>query len=112
MAKLTDVCQTTDVPPGTMKGFKCGDLDVLVANVGGEFYAVEGVCPHMSGYLASGRLEGADVVCPVHGARYDLKTGKVSKDLPWLMKKLSKTQPRVLATHPVQVRAGKVPVGI
>ncbi len=111
MAAFTDVCKTADIPAGTMKGFKCGDLDVLVANVGGTLYAVEGICPHMSGYLARGRLEGADVVCPVHGARYDLRTGKVTKDVPWIMKKMSKTAPRDLATYPVRVENGTVSVG-
>jgi 3-phenylpropionate/trans-cinnamate dioxygenase ferredoxin subunit len=111
MAKFTEVCKTTEIPAGTMKGFKVGDLEVLVANVEGNLYAVEGVCPHMSGYLARGKLEGTDVVCPVHGARYDVKTGKVTKDVPWLMKKLSKTQARALACYPVRVQDGKVSVG-
>ena len=110
MSRYKELCAGVDVPPGTMKGFKVGDLDVLVANVEGTFYAVEGICPHMSGYLAKGRLEGTDVVCPVHGARYDMKTGKVTKDIPWIMKRMSKTQARELATYPVRVEGGTVSI--
>jgi nitrite reductase/ring-hydroxylating ferredoxin subunit len=50
MPRYKELCAGVDVPPGKMKGFKVGDLDVLVANVEGTFYAVEGTCPHMSGY--------------------------------------------------------------
>jgi 3-phenylpropionate/trans-cinnamate dioxygenase ferredoxin subunit len=110
MAPFKELCAVGGVPPGTMKGFKVGDLDVLVANVEGTFYAVEGICPHMSGYLAKGRLEGSAVVCPVHGARYDMKTGKVTKDIPWIMKRMSKSQPRQLATYLVRVEGGTVSV--
>jgi 3-phenylpropionate/trans-cinnamate dioxygenase ferredoxin subunit len=109
---FTNVCTVGDIPPGTMKGFMCGDLDVLVANVDGELFAVEGLCPHMAGYLARGRLEGTNVVCPVHGAKYDMKTGKMTKDIPWIIKSLSKTRPRDLAAYPVRIVDGMVSVGI
>ena len=93
-----------------MKGFKCGDKEVLVAQVEGQFYAVEGVCPHMSGYLAKGRLAGANVVCPVHGAEYDVRSGKLMKSVPWIMKRMSKTLPRDLESYPVEVEDGTVSI--
>lgn len=107
-----DVCAITDLPPETMKGFKCGDLDVLLANVAGQVYAVEGLCPHMSGYLARGRLEGETVICPVHGAKYSVKSGQLLKDIPWILKKLSKTAPRDLLVNQVRVDGGKIAIDI
>lgn len=107
-----NVCASIDLPPGPMKGVKCGDLDVLVANVAGQVYAVEGICPHMSGYLARGKLEGEIVRCPVHGASYSVKTGKLIRDIPWIMKKMSKTAPRDLGIYQVQIDDGKISIGL
>ena len=112
MQEFTKVCKTEEVPSGTMKGFKCGEHDVLIAQLNGEFFAVEGICPHMSGYLAKGKLEGTEVVCPVHGARYDVKTGKIMKSIPWIMKRMSKSLPRDLVTYPVRVENEVVSVGV
>jgi nitrite reductase/ring-hydroxylating ferredoxin subunit len=112
MATFIEVCKAAALPVGTMKGFKVGELDVVVANVGGALHAMDGICPHMSGYLARGKLEGAEVVCPVHGARYDVKTGKVTKGVPWIIKAMSKTLPQDLATYPVRLENGAVLVGV
>ncbi|MDD2767791.1 MAG: non-heme iron oxygenase ferredoxin subunit [Methylococcus sp.] len=56
------------------------DLDgipVAVFNLDGEFYAIEDACTHDGAEIASGRLEKSEIVCPRHGARFCLKTGKV-----------------------------------
>ena len=48
---------------------------IVVINVDGEFYAVEDVCTHDGGPLGEGKLEGCQLVCPRHGARFDVRTG-------------------------------------
>jgi 3-phenylpropionate/trans-cinnamate dioxygenase ferredoxin subunit len=48
---------------------------VLVCNVAGAFYAVEDVCTHDGEPLDGGELEGNRVVCPRHGASFDVTTG-------------------------------------
>jgi 3-phenylpropionate/trans-cinnamate dioxygenase ferredoxin subunit len=50
---------------------------VLLCNVGGEVYAVADVCTHDRGPLGEGRLRGYTVECPRHGARFDVRDGKV-----------------------------------
>ncbi len=50
---------------------------MLVCNVGGDLYAVEDVCPHDRGPLGEGRLRGATIECPRHGARFDVRDGSV-----------------------------------
>jgi 3-phenylpropionate/trans-cinnamate dioxygenase ferredoxin component len=64
-----------DIPVGEMRGFTLAEKKVLIANVGGQYYAMDAVCSHAGGYLPAGRLEGKMVRCPVHGAEFDVTTG-------------------------------------
>lgn len=79
------VAKTTDIPTGTMVGATLGTEKILLANVDGQIYAMRSVCNHMGGPLEEGTLEGGVVTCPLHGSRWDVKTGKLveyTKDLP------------------------------
>ena len=67
----------SDVPPGTSKVFEIGDRAVAVCNVNGELYAVDDVCTHDEGSLDQGDLDGYEIECPRHGARFDVRTGEV-----------------------------------
>ena len=69
-----------DVPPGTIREFQVGGKAVAVANVEGEFHAINNVCLHRGGPLADGPLEGNTVTCPWHGWEYDVRTGKVGQN--------------------------------
>lgn len=51
-------------------------VEVLLCNVAGEIYAVEDICTHDGGALDQGELEGARIVCPRHGATFDVRTGE------------------------------------
>jgi 3-phenylpropionate/trans-cinnamate dioxygenase ferredoxin subunit len=70
-------CSAKDVKPGKMKGVKAGGKDILVANLGGRFYAIGNICTHMSCRLSGGKIEGEGVLCPCHASLFDLKTGRV-----------------------------------
>ena len=76
MADYIEIGKTNDISQGMMKGVKAAVKDILIANVGGKYYAAEGHCPHMKGNLSKGKLNGTIVTCPVHGSQFDLKTGK------------------------------------
>jgi len=52
---------------------------VLLARLSGEVYALDNKCPHMGGSLADGKLEEGLVVCPRHGAAFEVKTGKLAR---------------------------------
>ncbi len=78
---MEKVCEISDVAKGTMKGFTVKDKQILVANVDGNFYAMDAICSHMHGYLPVGTLEKNVVICPVHHAQFDVTSGKVSKDV-------------------------------
>lgn len=71
------VAQKTEIPPGTTKAVKVQDQNVLLANIGGSFYAVSQKCTHMGGDLSKNQPEGNIITCPRHHAQYDVTTGKV-----------------------------------
>jgi nitrite reductase/ring-hydroxylating ferredoxin subunit len=48
---------------------------ILVANLGGEFYAMRAKCNHLGGPLDRGKLENNVVTCPLHGSKWDVRTG-------------------------------------
>ncbi len=78
MSEWTDVAPAEEIAPG---GFRVVDVDgvmVAVFNLEGHFYAIEDVCTHDGGTLTGGTVEGDEVVCPRHGARFNIRTGAVT----------------------------------
>lgn len=72
-----DVARPEDIAPGTAYAADVEGTFIAVVNVGGEFFAVEDLCTHDGGDLASGEVEGDEIVCPRHGARFCVRTGAV-----------------------------------
>ena len=73
------VAKVNDVQPGTMIGIEVEGKKMLVANVEGQFYAIRSICNHMGGPLEKGKLEGNVVTCPLHGSKWDVKSGNLVK---------------------------------
>ena len=73
--KRERVAGVSQVPPGTTHRVVVDGNEILLCNVGGTIYAIEDVCTHDGGPLDQGTLEGACVVCPRHGATFDVRTG-------------------------------------
>jgi 3-phenylpropionate/trans-cinnamate dioxygenase ferredoxin subunit len=73
-----DICPLKELPPGTVKIVRDGELDIGVYNLDGELYALEDRCSHDDGPLCEGDfdLEEGFAVCPRHGAHIDIRTGK------------------------------------
>ena len=55
---------------------KAGDLDIALYNIEGQFYATSNVCTHAHALLSDGWLDGDVIECPLHGGRFEVKTGK------------------------------------
>lgn len=70
------VAKKSEIPPGTTKRVVVDGVEILLCNVEGEIYAIEDVCTHDGGPLDQGELEGCRVVCPRHGANFDVRTGE------------------------------------
>jgi 3-phenylpropionate/trans-cinnamate dioxygenase ferredoxin subunit len=78
MSDWADVARTDEIPPGGSKLVYVDGVKVAVFNLGGEYHAIEDICTHDGGELASGTVEGEEIVCPRHGARFNIKTGAVT----------------------------------
>jgi nitrite reductase/ring-hydroxylating ferredoxin subunit len=74
---LVPVARVADVPVGAMLGADVNGERILIANVGGELFAMRATCNHMGGPLEEGTLEGNVVTRPLHGSKWDVKTGSL-----------------------------------
>jgi 3-phenylpropionate/trans-cinnamate dioxygenase ferredoxin subunit len=69
------IANVSDVAPGTTQRVVVEGQEILVCNVDGNFFAIEDVCTHDGAPLDQGDLEGPCIVCPRHGATFDVRTG-------------------------------------
>jgi len=90
------------IPPGDYVTAEVDGVFVAIFNVAGEFLAVEDVCTHDGGGLAGGAVEGDQVVCPRHGARFCLRTGRALS--PPAYEPVRRYETRVVDGH-VEVRS-------
>lgn len=100
MDDWTDVAAVSDFPPGSCRTLDVGATPVAVFNVGGEYHAIEDRCTHAAETLSTGRVEGTEVICPRHHARFSLQTGAALSPPAW----------EPVATFPVRVADGRVQV--
>jgi 3-phenylpropionate/trans-cinnamate dioxygenase ferredoxin subunit len=77
MSDWIDVAKAEDLPPGTHQVVEVDGTLIAVFNLDGDYYAIEDVCTHDGGDLASGDVSGDEIMCPRHGARFCLRTGEV-----------------------------------
>ncbi len=77
MAQLIKVTDTKTLTPGKAIKVEVAGQHVALFNVGGTYYAIGDTCTHRGGPLSEGDVQETKVVCPWHGATYDLKTGNV-----------------------------------
>jgi 3-phenylpropionate/trans-cinnamate dioxygenase ferredoxin component len=102
MAKEVSVGQASEIAPGTVRSFGVDGKQVAVCNVDGTFYAIDDVCTHDGGALDQGELEGDQIECPRHGARFDVKSGRALA-LPAVMP---------VKAYPVRVENGEIKVEV
>ncbi|MBW3539241.1 MAG: non-heme iron oxygenase ferredoxin subunit [Planctomycetes bacterium] len=76
MSDWIRIAAVEDVPPGTGRELTAAGRVVALFNVEGQFYALDGVCPHAGGPLGEGRLSGRVVTCPWHGWQFDVTSGR------------------------------------
>ena len=98
MSEFIRVARASEIPPGTMKRVTVGGRAVALVNLEGEFYAIDDTCSHEESSLSGGALSGEVVACPKHGARFNVRTGRV----------LSLPAVRSVATYAVRVEGGDV----
>jgi 3-phenylpropionate/trans-cinnamate dioxygenase ferredoxin subunit len=91
-----------DLPPGERLFVEIGDVSIVVFNIAGKYFAIGDVCTHDDGPLGDGELDGHQIICPRHGARFDVRNGKVLS-LPAVVD---------IPTYPVRVTEDDIEVGV
>lgn len=100
MSDWQDVDSVEAIPPGSHQVVDVDGAQVAVFNLDGQFYAVEDVCTHDGGTLTGGAVEGEQIICPRHGARFSIKTGAV----------LAPPAYEPIHSFPVRIESGRVQV--
>jgi 3-phenylpropionate/trans-cinnamate dioxygenase ferredoxin subunit len=97
----------SDFPEGTPSEVIVDGNEILLAQVGGKFYAVSNRCIHLNGKLSEGTLEGTVITCPRHASQFDIKNGSVVRWLKGsgIIASVVKTvrQSKTLRTYPVKI---------
>ena len=90
----------TELPEGQMKPCNINGRDVVVCRTRDGLFALDNICTHAFARVSEGRLRGFRLICPLHGASFDARTGKV----------LGAPAVRPLACHRVRILDGMVDV--
>jgi nitrite reductase/ring-hydroxylating ferredoxin subunit len=99
---FTRVATVQDVPAGKAKQITINGRTLALFNVNGVFHATDDACSHRGGPLSEGDLQGNEVTCPWHGARFDVTTGA----------HLCPPAPTDVAAYKVQVVGSEVQVDV
>jgi 3-phenylpropionate/trans-cinnamate dioxygenase ferredoxin component len=96
------VASRGDVASGEVIGIEAGDRSIAIYDSDGTLYATDNVCTHAYACLSDGWLDGDIIECPLHAARFDIRTGKV----------LDPPATEDLKTYPVRVTGDDIEVNL
>ena len=100
MSDWVDVAPAEGFPAGSRHTVDVEDVAVIVFNLDGKYFAIEDVCTHDYSSLDEGELDGDRIICPRHGARFNVRTGEA----------LTAPAYDPIPTFPVRVHNGTVQV--
>jgi 3-phenylpropionate/trans-cinnamate dioxygenase ferredoxin component len=100
--EYVEVVPATELIDGERLFIDVGENSLVIFNIAGQFYAIGDVCSHDGGPVGEGDLEGCNIVCPRHGAEFDIRTGKAMQ-MPAVVD---------IPAYPVRVVGGQIQVGI
>jgi 3-phenylpropionate/trans-cinnamate dioxygenase ferredoxin subunit len=97
-----EIMPADELPPGERIFIEVNGRSIVIFNLAGMFYAIGDVCSHDNGPVGDGQIEGNEIVCPRHGAHFDIRDGKAIllpavEDIP---------------AYPVRVVDGMVEIGL
>jgi 3-phenylpropionate/trans-cinnamate dioxygenase ferredoxin subunit len=94
--------EVSDLPPGERLYLDVGEIPVVIINLAGRYFAIADICTHDDGPLGDGDIDGCEIICPRHGARFDLNNGDA----------LSLPAIKATKVFPVRERGGKLEIGV
>ena len=96
------VATRDEIPVGERLFLEINNEPIVIINLAGTLFAVGDVCTHDEGPLGDGETDGYQIICPRHGARFDLRTGK-ALTLPAVVD---------IPVYPVRIEGNDVFIGI
>ena len=90
------------LPVGERMFVDVGERQIVILNLAGNLYAIGDVCSHDNGPVGDGEIENNEIICPRHGARFDIRTGQ-TMGLPALVD---------IPAYPVRIQEGMIEIGL
>jgi 3-phenylpropionate/trans-cinnamate dioxygenase ferredoxin component len=100
--EFIEIASLDQLPPGERLFVEINGKPIVLFNLAGKLFAIGDVCSHDNGPVGDGEIEENEIVCPRHGGRFDIRTGKAAS-LPALVD---------IPSYPVRVELGMVQIGI
>ncbi|HJQ13533.1 MAG TPA: non-heme iron oxygenase ferredoxin subunit [Anaerolineales bacterium] len=101
-AEFLEIAPVSELPNGERLFVEVEGKSLVIFNIADQFFAIADICTHDDGPLGDGDLEGYNIVCPRHGAEFDVRTGQVMQ-MPAVVD---------VPAYPVRVVEGVIQVGI
>ena len=100
--EFLEIAPADQVPDGERLFIEVEGKQIVIFNLAGKFFAIGDVCTHDNGPVGDGEIEGSEIICPRHGGRFDISTGKATS-LPAVVD---------IPAYPVRVRDGMIEIGL
>jgi 3-phenylpropionate/trans-cinnamate dioxygenase ferredoxin component len=97
-----EIAPVEELPNGERLFVEIEGKPLVIFNIAGQFFSIGDVCSHDDGPVGEGDIEGDNIVCPRHGAEFDIRTGKAVQ-LPAVVD---------IPAYPVRVVDGIIQVGV
>lgn len=91
-----------DLKEGERIFVEIDDMEIVVFNIAGGYFAIGDVCSHDDGPLGDGQTDEYEVICPRHGARFDIRTGKATS-LPAIVD---------IPAYPIRIVGNQIEIGV
>jgi 3-phenylpropionate/trans-cinnamate dioxygenase ferredoxin subunit len=101
-AEISITVALADVPEGGMHACTIGGREIVVCRTKNGIYALDNICTHAYARLSEGRLRGTRLICPLHGASFDVRDGRV----------LGAPATRPLAVHALEVVDERIEISV
>jgi 3-phenylpropionate/trans-cinnamate dioxygenase ferredoxin subunit len=100
--EFIDIAAIDELEEGERLFVDVDEMPIVLFNIGGYVFAIKDVCSHDDGPLGEGDLDGYKIICPRHGAAFDVRTGKVLS-LPAIVD---------IPAFPIKIEGGRILVGL